>query len=99
MDISHTVISAAIEIADEDLGHAKDILEGTINVREGIAKAIDKFKNDLKFAPTEEIEGLLETDLTQLRKKLLKVDEQFMKLLKRLPHKTKVSPLRLFKKF
>lgn len=85
MDISHTVISAAIEIADEDLGHAKDILEGTVNgVREGIAKAIDKFKNDLKFAPTEEIEGLVETDLTQLRKELLKVDEQFMKLLEAL---------------
>ena len=45
LDISNTVISASIEIADEDLGNAKDILEGTINgVKEGITKAIDKFK-------------------------------------------------------
>lgn len=85
MDISHTVISAAIDIADEDLGHAKEILEGSINgVREGIAKAIDKFKNDLKFAPTEEMEGLMETDLTQLRKELLRIDEHFILLLEAL---------------
>jgi hypothetical protein len=85
MDISHTIINASIEIADEDLGHAKDILEGSINgVREGIAKAIDKFKNDLKYAPTEEMEGLMETDLAQLRKELLRIDEHFIMLLEAL---------------
>jgi len=85
IDISHTIIAASVDIADEDLGHAKDILEGSINgVREGIAKAIDKFKNDLKYAPTDELEGLLETDLSQLRKELLKIDEQFIQLLEAL---------------
>jgi len=50
-------------------------------VREGITKAIDKFKNDLKYAPTESMEGLLETDLSELRKELSRVDEQFITLL------------------
>lgn len=82
IDISNTIISASIDIADEDLGHAKDILDGSINgVREGITKAIDKFKNDLKYAPTESMEGLLETDLSELRKELLRMDEQFITLL------------------
>lgn len=77
IDISNTIISASVDIADEDLGHAKEILEGSINgVKEGITKAIDKFKNDLKYAPTEAMEGLLETDLTELRKELLRMDEQ-----------------------
>ena len=85
LDISNTVISASIEIADEDLGNAKDILEGTINgVKEGITKAIDKFKNDLKYAPTEDMEGLLETDLSELRKELNKIDEHFITLLEML---------------
>jgi len=82
IDISNTIITASADIADEDLGHAKNILEGSINgVREGITKAIDKFKNDLKYAPTESMEGLLETDLSELRKELSRVDEQFITLL------------------
>lgn len=82
IDISNAIISASIDIADEDLGHAKEILDGSINgVREGITKAIDKFKNDLKYAPTESMEGLLETDLSELRKELLRMDEQFITLL------------------
>jgi len=82
IDISTTIIAASIDIADEDLGNAKDILEGSINgVREGITKAIEKFKNDLKYAPTESMEGLLETDLSELRKELLRIDEQFITLL------------------
>jgi len=85
IDISGTIIGASIDIADEDLGHAKEILEGSINgVREGITKAIDKFKNDLKYAPTEAMEGLLETDLSELRKELLRMDEQFILLLEAL---------------
>lgn len=82
LDISNTIIAASVDIADEDLGHAKDILDGAINgVREGITKAIEKFKNDLKYAPTESMEGLLETDLSELRKELLRIDEQFITLL------------------
>jgi hypothetical protein len=82
LDISNTIITASSDIADEDLGYAKEIMEGAVNgVKEGITKAIDKFKNDLKYAPTDEIEGLAENDLSAIRKELLKIDEQFITLL------------------
>jgi len=85
LDISQTIIEASIEIADEDLGFAKEIIEGSVHgVKDGITKAIEKFKNDLKFAPTEEMEGLLEHDLSLLKKELLKIDEHFIELLESL---------------
>ncbi len=89
LDISRTIIEASIEIADEDLGNAKSILEGSIfGTRDGIAKAIDKFKNDLKFTPTEEMEGLQELDLTHLRKELVRIEEYYIDQLKTLATQT-----------
>lgn len=89
LDISSTIISASIELADEDFGHAKDILEGTVHgVRDGISKAIDKFKNDLKYLPLEEIEGILETDPSLLKKDLAKIDEELITILYTLASQT-----------
>lgn len=89
LDISRTIIESAMDIADEDLGNAKAILEGTINgVHDGVTKTIEKFKNDLKYAPTEEMEGLAEMDLSLLRKELLKIDEQFILQLEALASQT-----------
>lgn len=85
LDISRTLIESSIEIANEDLGHAKDILQGCVyGVRDGIAKSIDKFRNDLKYAATEDIEGLEESELSLLRKELLKIDELFVEQLEAL---------------
>jgi len=89
VDISRTIIEASIDIADEDLGYAREILDGAINgAKDGITKAIEKFKNDLRYSPTEEMESLLETDLSLLRKELLKVDEQFITMLEVLASQT-----------
>lgn len=89
VDISRTIIEASIDIADEDLGYAREILDGAINgAKDGITKAIEKFKNDLRYSPTEEMESLLETDLSLLRKELLKVDEQFIMMLEVLASQT-----------
>jgi len=50
-NISSTILESAIEIADEDQAFAKDLLKGVIyGLNEGMTKAINKFKNDLKFA-------------------------------------------------
>lgn len=85
LDISQTLIAAAIEIADEDLGHSKAILEGAIHgTKEGIEKALDKFKNELKYAPSDELENLAEIELSQLRKELMKIDEAFISQLETL---------------
>ena len=89
LDISRTIIEASMEIADEDLGNAKSILEGAIfGTRDGIAKAIDKFKNDLKFTPTEEMEGLQELDLAHLRKELVRIEEYYIDQLRTLATQT-----------
>jgi hypothetical protein len=79
LDISRTLLEASIEIANEDFGSAKMLIEGSVHgVKDGIAKAIDKFKNELKYSPDEAMEEMLETDLSSLRRELLKIDEQFI---------------------
>lgn len=81
IDISNSIIEVAIEIADEDQGNAKCLLNGAIHgTKEGMAKAIDQFKNDLKFAP-EEIEEVINQDLPSIRKELISVEEDFISML------------------
>ena len=83
LDVARTITEASMEIADEDLANAKAILEGSIfGIKDGIAKAIDKFKNDLKFSPTEELENLKEHDLSVLHKDLARIEEYLMDQLK-----------------
>ena len=81
IDISNSIIEVTIEIADEDQRNAKYLLNGAIHgTKEGMAKAIDKFKNDLKFTP-EEIEEVMNQDLPSLRKELISVEEDFITML------------------
>ena len=83
LKITNSILEVAIEIADEDQGNAKNLISGTIHgTKEGMAKAIDKFKNDLKFAP-EEIEDILETDLTTIKKELVSIEDDFVELLEK----------------
>lgn len=85
LDIARTIVEASMEIADEELANAKAILEGTIfGVRDGIAKAIDQFKNDLKFSPTEELADLGEQDLACLKKDLSRIEEYAIEQLRAL---------------
>ena len=82
LDISSSIIEVAIDIADEDQAFAKEILAGTVHgTKEGISKAVEKFKNDLKFAP-EEVEVLLNCDLSETKKELSKIEEQFILMVK-----------------
>lgn len=81
MSIASTIIEATIEIADEWQSYTKELLKGSIHgTKEGMAKAIDTFKNDLQFAP-QELEELEETDLHSAKKELMKIDESFVIML------------------
>jgi hypothetical protein len=81
IDIANTVIEATIEIADENQSFAKEMINGAVHgTKEGMAKAIDKFKNDLKFAP-EELDKVLEKDLDIIKKELLRIEESFVDML------------------
>lgn len=81
IDIANTVMEATIEIADENQSFAKEMINGAVHgTKEGMAKAIDKFKNDLKFAP-EELDKVLEKDLNIIKKELFKIEESFVHML------------------
>ncbi len=54
MDVSKTVLDVAVAIADEYQAVAKEILRGTVyGIKNGIAKAINKFNENLEFLPDE----------------------------------------------
>ena len=82
LDVARGIIDVCVEIADADQAFAKELLNGCVHgTKEGIAKAVEKFKNDLKFAP-EEVEALLGRDLSETKKELLKIDEEYVQMLK-----------------
>ncbi len=88
LNITNSILEVAIEIADEDQGNAKELLSGTIHgTKEGMAKAIDKFKNDLKFAPND-IEDILEKDLPTIKQELATIEDDFIHTLE---NSTKLS--------
>lgn len=79
LEIANTILKATIEIADEEKANAKALLNGAVHgTKEGMAKAIDKFKNDLKFAPEE----LATEDLKTIKKDLVDIDDAFVELVK-----------------
>jgi len=79
LEIANTILKATIEIADEEKANAKALLNGAVHgVKEGMAKAIDKFKNDLKFAPEE----LATEDLKTIKKDLSDIDDAFVEVVK-----------------
>jgi len=82
LDVAKAIMDVCVEIADADQAFAKELLHGCVHgTKEGIAKAVEKFKNDLKFAP-EEVEALLGRDLSETKKELLKIDEEYVQMLK-----------------
>ena len=79
LEIASTILDATIEIADEEQANAKALLNGAVHgTKEGMAKAIDKFKNDLKFAPKE----LATEDLKNIKKDLSDIDNAFVEVVK-----------------
>ena len=74
-EISKNIISAAGNLANEGHIFAKELIKGAINgTRDGILRAIEKLKDEAKFAPDE----------LRLNSQLLNVDEEFIALLKEL---------------
>jgi len=79
LEIANTILKATIEIADEEKANAKALISGAIHgTKEGMAKAIDKFKNDLKFAPEE----MSTENLKMIKKDLSNIDTAFVEVVK-----------------
>lgn len=82
LNIVKSVLESAIDIADSDSSHAKEIIRGSVfGCRDGISKAVEIFRNNLKFAP-DDGEILSEYDLNEAKKELHSIDEDFIELLR-----------------
>ncbi|MBE2987058.1 hypothetical protein CCAL12920_08700 [Campylobacter sp. RM12920] len=76
LEISKTIIVAACEVANEGHIFSKELVDGSVNgAKEGILKAIEKLKDENKFAPDE---LKLNSELAQLDK----IDEDFIAMLR-----------------
>ena len=77
-EISKNIISAAGNLANEGHIFAKELIKGAINgTRDGLLRAIEKLKDEAKFAPDE---LRLSSQLVHLKN----IDEEFIALLKEL---------------
>lgn len=81
LDITKTIIQVATELASTNLAFSKEIVNGAIEgTKEGVLKAIDKFKNDIKFAP--EGDEILDNNLDAIKKDLQNIEEEYIQVLK-----------------
>jgi len=78
LEISKNIIIAAANLADEGHIFAKELISGAISgTRDGILRAIEKLKDEAKFAPDE---LRLNSQLLNLKN----IDEEFIALLREL---------------
>ncbi|OUT13643.1 hypothetical protein B9N63_06370 [Campylobacter concisus] len=78
LEISKNIIIAAANLADEGHIFAKELISGAISgTRDGILRAIERLKDEAKFAPDE---LRLNSQLLNLKN----IDEEFIALLKEL---------------
>lgn len=78
LNISKIIIKAATNVANESKIHASALIRGVINGnKDGIFKSIEKLRDEIKFAPKEVNEGLVDTI-----KELQNIENDFISLLK-----------------
>lgn len=84
LGISSTVIESAANIANESKIYAKELIIGAINgSNDGISKAIEKFKDELRFVPNDLENSLLTT------KEIIKIEDDFIDMLRQLASRVK----------
>jgi hypothetical protein len=82
LSIASTIIEAACDIADSDHANANDILNGAIEgTKDGISKAITRFKKEIRFAP-EEIKRMQGQDIEESKRDIINMQEAFVEMLK-----------------
>ncbi len=85
INITSSILEVACDIADEDHGNAKSILNGTIHgSKEGMVKAIEKLKNDLEHTPKEAIDH----DLIDAKKELVGIENDFVEMVRNVKNRS-----------
>ena len=87
LDITRMIMSVSLEFANENLGFAKELVNGSVEgTQKGILKAVNKFKNDIKFAPDEDDE-IFNQNLDLAKKELPTIEDEYIQMLKELAEK------------
>lgn len=80
ISIAKTVLNTAISVANESKIYTSDLLCGTVDgINAGTLKAMEKFKDSIKFAPDE-----ISLELNETVKELAGIDSEYIELLKSL---------------
>ncbi|NOX14787.1 MAG: hypothetical protein GXP61_01930 [Epsilonproteobacteria bacterium] len=83
LDVTDTIMSTSLELANQNLGFSKELVDGSAEgTKEGILKAINKFKNDIKFAPDDE--EIFNQNLELAKKELPTIEDEYIQILKNL---------------
>jgi hypothetical protein len=86
LNITKTIMNTALELAHENVSFAKELTSGSVKgTKEGILKAINKFKNDIKFAP-EDDDDIFTQNLDFAKKDLPNIENEYIKMLKDLSY-------------
>ncbi len=81
LSTTKTIMEVALELANANLAYSKELINGaTRGTKEGILKALEKFKNDVKFAPKED--DVFGQNFDTIKKELVKIEDEYIQMLK-----------------
>lgn len=80
ISIAKTVLGTAVSVANESKIYTSDLLCGTVDgINAGTLKAMEKFKDSIKFAPDE-----ISLELNETVKELAGIDSEYIEILRSL---------------
>jgi len=86
LNITKMIVHTALELSNANISFAKELTSGSVRgTKEGILKAINKFKNDIKFAPEDDDEIFLQ-NLDFVKKDLPNIEDEYIQMLKNLSY-------------
>ena len=86
LNTTKTIMEVALELANENLAYSKELINGAVSgTKDGILKALEKFKNDIKYAPKDD--DLFGQDFDTIKKELAKIEDEYIEMLKDLSNK------------
>jgi len=86
LSTTKTIMEVTLELANENLGFSKELIDGaTSGTKEGILKALDKFKNDVKYAPKDD--DVFGQNFDTIKQELAKIEDEYIQMLKDLSSK------------
>ena len=81
LSTTKTIMETTLELANANLAFAKELINGaTRGTKEGILKALEKFKNDIKFSPKDD--DVFGQNFETIKRDLIKIEDEYIQMLK-----------------